>query len=250
MAYIRRNWVNGEVITEEKLNNIEEGISEAKKAAEDAALKLEDADDAAEAAKKAVDAHIENKKNPHGVTAKDVGLGNVPNVATNDQTPTYTEASTLANIESGEKLNIVFGKIKHIITNVINHLSNKSNPHGVTAAQVGLGSVSNVATNDQTPTYTEATTLATLTSGERLSVAFGKIKLAITNLINHLNNKSNPHEVTIEQLKSGTFSTTLIYAKTGTDYTTARIRNIKASMSDLAAGSSSLSSGDIHYTYD
>jgi hypothetical protein len=32
------------------------------------------------------------------VTKSDVGLGNVPNVATNDQTPTFTEASSLANI--------------------------------------------------------------------------------------------------------------------------------------------------------
>ena len=62
----------------------------------------------------------------------------------------------------------------------------KDNPHGVTKAQVGLGSVPNVSTNDQTPTYTDTTTLSTLASGEKISTAFGKIKLAITNLINHL----------------------------------------------------------------
>ena len=33
-----------------------------------------------------------------------VGLDNVPNVATNDQTPTFIEASTRANIVSGEGL--------------------------------------------------------------------------------------------------------------------------------------------------
>lgn len=42
------------------------------------------------------------------------------------------------------------------------------------------------ATNDQTPTYTESSTLTALTSGEKLSLAFGKIKKAITELISHL----------------------------------------------------------------
>lgn len=40
-----------------------------------------------------------------------VGLGNVPNVTTNNQTPTFTQASTRANIASGEKLTVLFGKI-------------------------------------------------------------------------------------------------------------------------------------------
>lgn len=60
------------------------------------------------------------------------------------------------------------------------------NPHNITAETVGLEKVPNVATNDQTPTYTEATTTETLTSGEKLSVAFGKIKKAITDLISHI----------------------------------------------------------------
>jgi hypothetical protein len=81
--------------------------------------------------------------NPHGVTKSDVGLGNVPNVATNDQTPTFTETSTLENITSGDKITTLFGKIKKAITDFISHLANKSNPHGVTKTQVGLGSVEN-----------------------------------------------------------------------------------------------------------
>lgn len=60
------------------------------------------------------------------------------------------------------------------------------NPHKVTKSQVGLGSVPNVATNDQTPTYTVASSNANLTSGEKISVAFGKIAKAISSLISHL----------------------------------------------------------------
>lgn len=48
------------------------------------------------------------------------------------------------------------------------------------------GSDATIDINEQMPTHTEATTLATLTSGEKISVAFGKIKKAITDLILHL----------------------------------------------------------------
>lgn len=88
------------------------------------------------------------------------------------------------------------------------HTENKQNPHNVTKAQVGLDKVPNVATNDQTPTYADTTTLATLTSGEKISIAFGKIKLAITSLINHLSNKENPHGVTASQVKAAAQSHT------------------------------------------
>lgn len=49
--------------------------------------------------------------NPHNVSKTDVGLGNVPNVSTNDQIPTFSEASTRNNIASGEKLSVILGKI-------------------------------------------------------------------------------------------------------------------------------------------
>lgn len=54
--------------------------------------------------------------------------------------------------------------------------------------------------NEQSPTYTESQTLETLTSGETLSIAFGKIKKAITDLISHIANKSNPHNITASQI--------------------------------------------------
>lgn len=91
----------------------------------------------------ALNTHTGNKSNPHSVTKSQVGLGNVPNVVTNDQTPTYSDTTTLVTLSSGEKISIAFAKIKLAITTLINHLANKSNPHGVTKSQVGLGSVEN-----------------------------------------------------------------------------------------------------------
>ena len=84
-----------------------------------------------------VEAHAAKTNNPHNVTKHQVGMGTVPNVATNDQTPTYTEASANATLTSGEKLSVAFGKIAKAVSSFITHLANKNNPHGVTAAQVG-----------------------------------------------------------------------------------------------------------------
>lgn len=77
------------------------------------------------------------------LSKSDVGLGNVPNVATNDQTPTFTEASEFANINTGEKVSVLFGKIKKAITDLVAHIASKSNPHGVTKTQLGLSNVEN-----------------------------------------------------------------------------------------------------------
>ena len=105
-------------------------------------------------------------------------------------------------------INYFQDNINTINTNISNHLADQSNPHAVTKAQVGLGLVPNVTTNDQTPTYTVVTTLTKLTSGEKLSTAFGKIAKAIVDLIAHIANKSNPHEVTKAQVGLGNVNNT------------------------------------------
>lgn len=53
--------------------------------------------------------------NPHGITKTDVGLSNVPNVSTNNQTPTYTVPDAASELSSGEKLSVAFGKIAKFI---------------------------------------------------------------------------------------------------------------------------------------
>lgn len=89
------------------------------------------------ATKAAFDAHVANHENPHAVTKAQVGLSNVPNVATDDQTPTYTEATSDTNLTSGERLTVAMGKIARAVRSLIGHLANKNNPHAVTATQVG-----------------------------------------------------------------------------------------------------------------
>ena len=98
-----------------------------------------------------LEAHVQNKGNPHKVTAEQVGLGNVSNVSTNDQTPTYAEASALVGLKSGEKLSISFGKIAKAVSSLIAHTKNGENPHKVTAAQVNAAAKDHKhSTNDLT----------------------------------------------------------------------------------------------------
>lgn len=93
----------------------------------------------------AYNAHAANKSNPHGVTKAQVGLSDVPNVSTNNQAPTYTVSSNLSELSSGEVLSTAFGKLARAVSSLISHIGNKSNPHAVTKAQVGLGSVENTS---------------------------------------------------------------------------------------------------------
>lgn len=86
---------------------------------------------------KVVGNHTADNSNPHGVTAAQVGLGNVPNKSTNNQQPTYEPSSALEELVSGETMGTAFGKIAKAIVEFISHFGNKSNPHSVTASQVG-----------------------------------------------------------------------------------------------------------------
>ena len=58
------------------------------------------------------------------------------------------------------------------------------------------------------------------------------------------------HNQAASTITAGTFASTGVKAMNGTDYTTARVRNIQASTTDLTAGSSSLSNGDIYLVYE
>lgn len=92
--------------------------------------------------------HANNKNNPHGVTAEQVGLGNVVNVGTE------------AVIKENSKNNVTSGA-------VYVHTSNKENPHSVTKAQVGLGNVDN--TSDENKPISTATQAALNSKVDKVS---------------------------------------------------------------------------------
>lgn len=78
---------------------------------------------------------------------------------------------------------------------VDSHIGNKSNPHGVTKAQVGLGNVNNTSDADKPVSTAQATAIAD-------AKAAGTN--AQTHLTTHMQDKSNPHGVTRDQLGLGT----------------------------------------------
>ena len=75
------------------------------------------------------------------------------------------------------------------------HIANKSNPHGVTKAQVGLANVNNTSDADKPVSTAQATAIAD-------AKAAGTN--AQTHLTTHMQNMSNPHGVTRDQLGMGT----------------------------------------------
>jgi hypothetical protein len=78
---------------------------------------------------------------------------------------------------------------------VDSHIGNKSNPHAVTKTQVGLGNVNNTSDADKPVSTAQATAIAD-------AKAAGTN--AQTNLTTHMQNMSNPHGVTRDQLGMGT----------------------------------------------
>ena len=80
---------------------------------------------------------------------------------------------------------------------VDSHIANKSNPHGVTKAQVGLGNVNNTSDADKPVSTAQAAAIADAKAAGTNAQA---------NLNTHTQNKSNPHNVTRDQLGMGTNS--------------------------------------------
>ena len=117
---------------------------------------------------------------------------NISNEFTSDERfkdgiKTYSAGTNIYYTQDG-KWDVLMGDLDKYVfkTDFEDHKNNKSNPHNVTKEQVGLNNVPNVTTNNQTVTYSDANALTTLSSGEKISIAFGKIKKAISELILHL----------------------------------------------------------------
>ena len=88
------------------------------------------------ASKETVEEHLNNKDNPHNVTADQIGLEHVENVSVNNAMPTFTESEIMENIQSGDNTSTLWGKAKKLFSTLITHISNKNNPHGITTEKI------------------------------------------------------------------------------------------------------------------
>ena len=89
-------------------------------------------------------------------------------------------------------------------TKVNSHIANKSNPHGVTKSQVGLGNVNNTSDADKPVSTAQAAAIAD-------AKAAGTA--AQTSINSHAGRKDNPHTVTRAQLGLAT-TDQVVFAKT------------------------------------
>lgn len=151
----------------------------------------------AEFAGKPLTAHIADKNNPHSTTKNQVGLGSVDNYATASQAD--AEAGTANNLFM-TPLRTAQAIAKQAGELLATHIGDKTNPHGVTKNQVGLGSVDNFATASQLEA--EAGTASNLFMTP-LRTAQAIAKQAGTMLSNHIADKNNPHAVTKTQVGLG-----------------------------------------------
>ena len=111
-------------------------------------------------------------------------------LSTNDFTNTYksnVDENTIARHTHNNK--IVLDTITSDLITTWNTVNNKLDKTG--------------DSSDVTNTFTQSTDMINLSSGEKLSISLGKIMKAISNLMSHILNVENPHNVTKTQVGLG-----------------------------------------------
>ena len=180
------------------------------------------------------------------LSKSDVGLSNVPNVSTNNQTPTYSQASSLTNIASGEKLSVSMGKIMKAIAEFITHKSSTSNPHSVTAAQVGA-----VPENEDIVIQKSGATCESI-FGQGSHNALMRVRNVAGNSSNQrtvavFDSTQRPDLETAVRLYDVVDGTETIYSIFG-EHNYSKMHDI--SQTDITAGSTSLTTGKSYHVYE
>lgn len=123
-----------------------------------------------------ISAHKKDTDNPHNVTAAQIGLDNVDNTSDMDKPVSTAQGTAIGSVEYA----------------LVQHEKDTDNPHSVTAAQVGLGAVNNTADADKPVSTKQA----------------AAIKLVQDDVTAHKNNIKNPHMVTAAQVGLGNVNNT------------------------------------------
>lgn len=119
-----------------------------------------------------------------------------------------------------------------------NHINATGNVHNLTLEDLGLDrELAENKADELTVTYTEPLNLTEITSGEKLSTAFGKIKKAVKSLITHLSATGNVHNMKLSDIGAAPSS----HQHSTADITsgilgTARGGTGKASLDDVTVG--------------
>lgn len=121
-----------------------------------------------------------------------------------DITNALNEAKAYTNAAKTALEKLIQDSDKIIKESLDAHIGNKSNPHNVTKAQIGLGNVQNLAPADMPVSTAQAASIADAKAAGTK---------AQTDLSTHANRKDNPHNVTRAQLGLAT-TDQVVFAKT------------------------------------
>lgn len=123
-------------------------------------------------------AHVQDESNPHSVTKAQVGLGNVDNTSDTNKPVSTAQATAIADAKKAGT---------DAQADIDSHTANKSNPHGVTAAQVGADA--------------KGTAASAVSSHNTNTSAHNDIRDLIAGLTSRLNALANSDDTTLDQMK-------------------------------------------------
>ena len=156
-------------------------------------------------------------------------------------TEAFLIASSLENIATGENHSTIFGKIAKAIATLISHVStvatttvfghvkvdeamssSSTNPvqNKVINSALGNKLATSGDASNTTVAFTEATSMAELATGEKMSTLFGKLKLTVKNVISILNLLGNTD---ISSISDGTVTGILSFLKSSLDTTNSNL---------------------------
>lgn len=139
-----------------------------------------------------------------------VGLGNVPNVATNNQTPTYSAASTRTNLASGETLATALGKIKKWFADLgtLAFKSSVSKTDLEASVQTSLGKADNALQEHQSlAAYRTAAAQDVIDAGKQATLTAGENITIVDNVISASGGGgSGGNEMTVFTMGTATYS--------------------------------------------
>jgi hypothetical protein len=194
---------------------------------------LSNVDNVQQATKSEFNSHTGDTSNPHSVTKSQVGLGSVPNysVATQAEAeagttdaklmtplktkqsvdkalgPANTHMSNTSNPHGVTKAQVGLGSVDNIQqaskTDFDTHVGNTSNPHGVTKSQVGLSSVPNYSVASSTEAQAGTLNTKFMTPLRTKEAIDQNLEPVTTSITNHTGDKTNPHSVTKSQVGLG-----------------------------------------------
>lgn len=117
-----------------------------------------DVSDTSQASIQALRNHTENHSNPHKVTAEQVGFTNKKQLDMIDQSMIDNIKDGIGKNHSHKNLAILDNIDSSTVakwSETVEHVSKKNNPHNVTAAQIGLGKVTNQSKTEMFKEFAE-----------------------------------------------------------------------------------------------